>query len=61
MASSNPFLSSGIENGASNHSRLWSQQWLELLQQANGAAQFGKQSPKVYSIFQFYLLLSLIY
>ncbi|CAI4221666.1 unnamed protein product [Auanema sp. JU1783] len=41
MASSNPFLSSGMDNGSNNHSRLWGQQWLELLQQANGAAQFG--------------------
>lgn len=40
MASSNPFLA-GLSDSPSNHSRLWSQQWVELLQQAN-SSQFGE-------------------
>ncbi|EPB65377.1 hypothetical protein ANCCEY_15556 [Ancylostoma ceylanicum] len=39
MASANPFLS-GLSDSPSSHNRLWSQQWIELLQQAN-SSQFG--------------------
>ncbi|WKX91614.1 hypothetical protein Q1695_009996 [Nippostrongylus brasiliensis] len=40
MASANPFLA-GLSESPSSHSRLWSQQWVELLQQAN-SSQFGE-------------------
>ncbi|EYB97516.1 hypothetical protein Y032_0140g2189 [Ancylostoma ceylanicum] len=40
MASANPFLS-GLSDSPSSHNRLWSQQWIELLQQAN-SSQFGE-------------------
>ncbi|KJH51579.1 homeobox domain protein [Dictyocaulus viviparus] len=40
MASANPFLT-GLSATASNPNRLWSQQWIELLQQAN-SSQFGE-------------------
>ncbi|VDM66650.1 unnamed protein product [Strongylus vulgaris] len=39
MASANPFLT-GLSDSPSSHNRLWSQQWIELLQQAN-SSQFG--------------------
>ncbi|CAJ0962749.1 unnamed protein product, partial [Mesorhabditis belari] len=39
MASSNPFLGGMVEN---SQARLWSQQWLELLQQSSAAAHFGE-------------------
>ncbi|VDM56523.1 unnamed protein product [Angiostrongylus costaricensis] len=39
MASANPFLT-GISGTPSSTSRLWSQHWVELLQQAN-SSQFG--------------------
>ncbi|XGW20096.1 hypothetical protein V3C99_003711, partial [Haemonchus contortus] len=40
MASANPFLA-GLSDTPQSHSRLWSQQWVELLQQAN-SSQFGE-------------------
>ncbi|KHJ81633.1 hypothetical protein OESDEN_18679 [Oesophagostomum dentatum] len=40
MASANPFLS-GLSDSPASQNRLWSQQWIELLQQAN-SSQFGR-------------------
>ncbi|CAJ0578033.1 unnamed protein product, partial [Mesorhabditis spiculigera] len=39
MASANPFLGGVSEN---SQARMWSQQWMELLQQSSAAAHFGE-------------------